>query len=129
VSKKASVDYLDRYADPLLWSPYLLLTLSSTSSHLLTLSSTSSHLMTLSSTSSHLMTLSSTSSHLMTLSSISSHLMTLSSILSHLMTLSYAMLCYHRVFVDMMWYKAFSVYLVLRHGMNVLFQVRYLTVR
>ena len=27
-----------------------------------------------------------------------------------------------RVFVDMMWYKAFSVYLVLRHGYHVLFQ-------
>lgn len=27
-----------------------------------------------------------------------------------------------RVFVDMMWYKAFSVYLVLSHGINVLFQ-------
>ena len=28
-----------------------------------------------------------------------------------------------RVFVDMMWYKAFSIYLVLRRGINVLFQV------
>jgi hypothetical protein len=27
-----------------------------------------------------------------------------------------------RVFVDMMWYKAFSIYLVLRRGINVLFQ-------
>lgn len=27
-----------------------------------------------------------------------------------------------RVFVDMMWFKAFSVYLVLRHKLNVLFQ-------
>lgn len=27
-----------------------------------------------------------------------------------------------RVFVDMMWYKAFSIYLVLRKGINVLFQ-------
>lgn len=27
-----------------------------------------------------------------------------------------------RVFVDMMWYKAFSVYLVLRKGINILFQ-------
>lgn len=27
-----------------------------------------------------------------------------------------------RVFVDMMWYKAFSIYLVLRQGINVLFQ-------
>jgi hypothetical protein len=27
-----------------------------------------------------------------------------------------------RVFVDMMWYKAFSVYLVLRQGVNILFQ-------
>jgi len=49
--------------------------------------------------------------------------------LSHLISWPSPMLCYHRVFVDMMWYKAFSVYLVLRHGMNVLFQVRYLTVR
>jgi hypothetical protein len=27
-----------------------------------------------------------------------------------------------RVFVDMMWYKAFSIYLILRKGINVLFQ-------
>jgi hypothetical protein len=27
-----------------------------------------------------------------------------------------------RVFVDMMWFKAFSVHLVVRHGLNVLFQ-------
>eukprot|EP01031_Cornospumella_fuschlensis_P023523 gene23523-28529_t len=27
-----------------------------------------------------------------------------------------------RVFVDMMWYKAFSVYIVLREGLNILFQ-------
>jgi hypothetical protein len=27
-----------------------------------------------------------------------------------------------RIFVDMMWYKAFSIYLILKQGMNILFQ-------
>lgn len=27
-----------------------------------------------------------------------------------------------RIFVDMMWYKAFSIYLILREGINILFQ-------
>ena len=37
--------------------------------------------------------------------------------------ISYYAMIYPR-FVDMMWYKAFSVWLTLRLGVNVLFQVR-----